>query len=167
MANETTPDVRRVAHRFRGELWNSGDLSHIDEVVAPTALIHARVPFPIDFARGPEALRQLVFFYHLAFSDIRMNVEQLVVEGEMAVVRWTGRGRHTGDLLGLPATGRETVTTGIDMLRIVDGKVVEGWVAWDALTLLEQLVAPADGTAALAEPIAGAGFLPLLSRLLG
>ena len=53
------------------------------------------------------------------------------------------------------------------MLRVVDGKVVEGWVAWDALTLLEQLVAPTDGAAALAEPVARAGFLPLLARLLG
>jgi len=147
---------REIGRRFREDLWNTGDLALADELFARDCLIDARVPFPIDFARGPDALRHLIFFYHLAFSEIRVTAEQIVAEGDLVVVRWTARGRHTGHLLGLPPTGRETVTTGIDMLRVVDGKIAEGWVSWDTLGLFEQLMDLGDGS--------GSGFLSLLER---
>lgn len=155
-------ELRAVARKFRGELWNTGDLAIADEIIAPGCPIHARLPLATDFARGPEALRQLVLFYRLAFSEIEMHVEQVVAEGDTVVVRWRGEGTHTGDLLGLPPTHRRTVTTGIDMLRVDGGKIVEGWVNWDTLSLLEQLLAPESGD----EPSdPGEGFLELLSRL--
>lgn len=167
LSMETTPRVeepartnKEVARRFREDLWNSGDLSLADGIVAADCLFHARIPFPIDFARGPDAVRHLVFFYHLAFSQIRVVAEQIVAEGEMVAVRWTARGRHTGHLLGLPPTHRETVTTGIDMLRIVDGRIVEGWISWDTLSLLEQLAdlgtGPEEGFLALLEQLRAA-----------
>lgn len=156
-SDEATRSNKEVARRFREDFWNTGDLSLADEVVAPDGLFHARIPFPIDFARGPDAVRHLVFFYHLAFSNIRVVAEQIVAEGEMVVVRWTARGRHTGHLLGLPPTHRETVTTGIDMLRIVDGRIVEGWISWDTLSLLEQLADLDTGP--------DEGFLALLEQL--
>lgn len=148
---------KEIARRFREDLWNTGDLSLADDLVTRDCQLYAQIPFPIDFARGPDAVRHLVFFYQMAFSDIRVTVEQIVAEGDTVVVRWTARGRHTGHLLGIPPTNRETVTTGIDMLRIVDGKIVEGWVSWDTLGLLEQL----SGLNAEAE----GGFLALLERL--
>lgn len=157
---------KEIARRFREDLWNTGDLAIADEIMAADCLVHARVPLATDFARGPDALRQLVLFYHLAFSDIRMTVDQLIAEGEVVAARWTGRGRHSGELLGLPAARGETVTTGIDFLRIAGGRIVEGWVAWDILSLVEQLLPP---EAAGAEPSTTAGalaeFLPLLKRL--
>ncbi len=148
---------KEVARRFREDLWNAGDLSLADEIIARDCLLHSRVPFPIDFARGPDAIRHLVFFYQMAFSEIRVTAEQVVAEGDMVAVRWTARGRHTGHLIGLPPTGRETVTTGIDMLRIADGKIAEGWVDWDALGLLEQITdlgaRPEDGFLSLFEQL--------------
>jgi len=149
--------AREIARRFREDLWNTGDLAVADELVTRDCLIHAHVPFPIDFARGPDAVRHLVFFYHLAFTEIRVTADQIVAEGETVAVRWTARGRHTGHVPGLPPTGREIVTTGIDMLRIVNGKIVEGWVSWDVLGLVEQM----SGL----DLEAGEGFLTLLDRL--
>jgi len=155
---------RALARRFREDLWNTGDLGIAAEIVHPECLIHDRIPFHTDFARGPEALGQLVLFYHLAFSEVRVTAEQIVAEGDTVVVRWTARGRNTGDLLGLPPTGRVASTSGVDVLRIADGKIVEGWVTWDTLSLFEDLVAPeakeGDGAAA-----PGPSFLPLLARL--
>jgi predicted ester cyclase len=148
---------KEIARRFREDLWNAGDLALADELIAPDCLLHSVIPFPIDFARGPDAIRHLVFFYQMAFSDIRITAEQIVAEGDTVAVRWTARGRHTGHLLGLPPTGRETVTTGIDMLRIVNGRIVEGWIDWDALSLLEQIL---DLGAKPEE-----GFLTLFERL--
>jgi predicted ester cyclase len=148
---------KKIARSFREDLWNSGDLSLADAIIAPDCLLHSVIPFPIDFTRGPDAVRHLVFFYQMAFSEIRITAEHLVAEGDTVAVRWTARGRHTGHLLGLPPTGRETVTTGIDMLRIADGKIVEGWVDWDVLSLLEQIM---DLGAKPEE-----GFLSLFERL--
>jgi predicted ester cyclase len=147
---------KEIGRRFREDLWNTGNLALADDLFARDCLVHARVPFPIDFSRGPDALRHLIFFYHLAFSEIQVTAEQIVAEGDMVVIRWTARGRHTGHLLALPPTGRETVTSGIDMLRIVDGKIAEGWVSWDTLSLFEQLMDLGDGS--------GSGFLSLLER---
>jgi predicted ester cyclase len=156
---------RALARRFREELWNTGDLGIAAEIIHPDCLIHARIPFRTDFVRGPEALGQLVLFYHLAFSEVQVTAEQLIAEGDTVVVRWTARGRNTGDLLGLAPTGRVAVTSGMDVLRIADGKIVEGWVSWDTLSLLEDLVAPEarEGEAGAAPP--GPSFLPLLARL--
>jgi len=151
------PANKETARAFREDLWNSGDLALADRLIAPECLLHAVIPFPIDFARGPDAVRHLVFFYQMAFSEIRITAEQIVAEGDTVAVRWTARGRHTGHLLGLPPTGRETVTTGIDMLRIADGKIVEGWIDWDVLSLLTQLL---DLGARPEE-----GFLSLFERL--
>jgi steroid delta-isomerase-like uncharacterized protein len=157
---------KEIARRFREDLWNTGDLAIADEIISPDCLVHARVPLTTDFVRGPDALRQLVLFYHLAFSDIRMTVDQVIAEGDTVAARWTGRGRHSGELLGLPAARGETVTTGIDFLRFDHGQIVEGWVAWDILSLIEQLLPPeseAGESSAAAGPLAE--FLPLLKRL--
>ncbi|MEM9597952.1 MAG: ester cyclase [Acidobacteriota bacterium] len=156
---------REVARRFREDLWNSGELSIADGIIHKDCELHARVPFDTGFTTGPEAVKQLVSFYHFAFSDIEMRVEQLIVDGADVAVRWSARGRQTGDVLGLPATGKEILTHGIDMLRIEDGKIVEGWVNWDVLGLLEQAVAPdtGDGSPGLD---AQAGFMNLVSMVL-
>ncbi|HEX6862610.1 MAG TPA: ester cyclase [Thermoanaerobaculia bacterium] len=161
---------KAIARRFREDLWNTGDLDLVGRLFDRGCVVHARVPLTTDFTRGPDAVGQLVLFYRIAFSDLRMTIEAVVAEGDLVVTRWSGRGRHTGDLLGLPPTGRETFTTGMDMLRIRDGKIVEGWVSWDVLGLIEQLAAPAAsllpaGAAAVGEPEPGSGFLSLLERL--
>ncbi|HYU35571.1 MAG TPA: ester cyclase [Thermoanaerobaculia bacterium] len=158
-------DPKAIARRFREDLWNTGDLSIADAIIDRECVIHARIPFATDFMRGPDAVAQLVLFYRLAFSEIRVTVDGLVAEGDLVVSRWTARGRNTGDLLGLPPTGRETVTTGIDFLRIAGGRIAEGWVSWDTLSLIEQLVVPAPREREVGEPDPGSGFLPLLARL--
>ncbi len=150
-----------IARRFRRDLWNTGDLSIADQIIDRECIVHARIPFATDFTSGPEALKQLVGFYHLTFSDIETTVEHVVAEDDLVAVRWSARGRHTGDLFGVPPTGREVVTSGIDMLRIADGRIVEGWVSWDALSLLEQVVVRPDA----GEAEGGSDFLSLVASL--
>jgi predicted ester cyclase len=157
--DEEAPANKEIARRFREDLWNTGDLALADGIIARDCVVHAPIPFPIDFSRGPDAVRHLVFFYHMAFTDIRVTADQIVAEGDTVAVRWTAHGRHTGHLPGLSPTGRETVITGIDMLRIAGGKIAEGWVSWDVLGLVEQVSGLDLGT--------GDGYLSLLDRLRG
>ena len=58
--------------------------------------------------------------------------------------RWTARGTHDGELFGVAPTGNSVSTTGITIVRIADGKIVEDHTQWDALGLMTQLgVVPA------------------------
>ncbi len=157
-------ESKRIARRFREDLWKSGNLSLADEIIDPDCLVHARIPAAIDFATGPEAMKHLLFFYQLTFSEIAMHVEDVIAEGDLVSVRWSGSGRHTGELFGVIPTQREIKTSGIDMLRIRDGKIVEGWVNWDAIGMLEQILGP-TGTETEGQPGTGADFLSLIARL--
>lgn len=55
------------------------------------------------------------------------------------VFRWTFHGKHSGEFMGIPATGKELALTGISIIRMRGGKIVEGWDGYDALGMLRQL----------------------------
>ena len=66
-------------------------------------------------------------------------------EGEKVVTRWTATARHTGEFAGIPATGKRFSLKAINIHRVVDGQIQEGWLEWDALGWMQQLgVIPAD-----------------------
>ncbi len=134
------------ARRFMEEVFNKRNLDAIDELVSPDCIDHT--PFP---GQGPgrDGIKQPAGTIQSAFSDLQMTVEDQVAESDNVVTRWTARGTHTGDFMGVPPTGRATVTTGIGIDRYQDGKVVETWNQFDALGLLQQLgVIPAPEQAA-------------------
>ena len=64
--------------------------------------------------------------------------------------RWIGRGVHSTDLIGVPATHREIQVDAISLMRIADGLIAEHWCVWDTLGLMQQIgavPAPAAATA--------------------
>src|SRR5436190_6015428 len=80
--------------------------------------------------RGQEGIRQSVGLYHLVFTDLRIRVEDQVVEGDRVVSRWTAEGTNRGKLIRLP---------GISISHLANGKIVEDWTSSDNLGLLRQL----------------------------
>jgi predicted ester cyclase len=76
------------------------------------------------------------------------NIEDIVAEGDKVVVRVSARGTHSGELFGVPASGREFTSTGIAVLRIENGKIVEHWSEVDMLGALVQIgaVTPPGGS---------------------
>ncbi|MBB1254152.1 ester cyclase [Streptomyces alkaliterrae] len=89
---------------------------------------------PIGLDQAIAELRPFVEAMHPTFT-----VESQLAEGDLVCTRWTARGRHTGELLGLEATGREVVTAGQTIDRFRDGKVCESWFNWDLAGLLRDL----------------------------
>ena len=77
--------------------------------------------------------------YRTAFPDLRMTIEDMTAEGDRVVVRWTVRGTQTGEMMGMPATGKPTTVTGMFLNRLAAGKIVEGWGNFDALGMMQQL----------------------------
>jgi steroid delta-isomerase-like uncharacterized protein len=128
---------KTVVRRLIDELWNKGNLQVADEIIAPTYQHHdASTP---DFGKGPEGEKKRVNLYRTAFNDFRLNIEDLYAEGETVVARWSCRGVHKGELNGIAPTGKQFAITGITIARFSNGKIVEGFVNWDALGMMRQL----------------------------
>jgi steroid delta-isomerase-like uncharacterized protein len=137
---------KTVVRRLVEELWNKGNLPVADELIAPTYTHHD--PSTPDFGRGPESEKKRATLYRTAFSDLRLTVEDMIAEGETVVARWSCRGAHKGDLNGIAPTGKQFVISGVSVVRFTGGKMVEGWINWDALGLMQQLsVVPELGKA--------------------
>jgi predicted ester cyclase len=80
-----------------------------------------------------------VTLYRNAFPDLRLTIEDLIDEGETVVARWSCRGTHRGDLGGIAPTGKQFAITGVSVMHFDGGKMVKGYVNWDALGLMQQL----------------------------
>jgi steroid delta-isomerase-like uncharacterized protein len=124
------------------EMFSTGDFSIADEIYGEDYVGHDPAkPEPI---RGIAGAKEEAAGYRAAFPDLTLTIDHQVAEGEYVVTRWTARGTHDGDLDGIAPTGRSATTSGISMVRVVDGKIVEDYTQWDALGLMTQLgVVPA------------------------
>jgi steroid delta-isomerase-like uncharacterized protein len=139
-------ETKATARRLLEEAFNSGNLDVVDELVAPEFVNHdAALPEP---GVGIEAAKASITGYREAFPDLRLTIEQQLAEGEYVTTRWSARGTHQGNLMGMAPTGKQATVTGITIDRIVDGRFVESWTNWDTLGLMQQLgVIPALATA--------------------
>jgi steroid delta-isomerase-like uncharacterized protein len=129
-------DVKEIARRLAEDPW-TGKLDEVIELVADDYV--GREPSSPEPLRGKEGYREFVERYLTAFPDGRITVDQQIAEGNLVVNRWTGRGTNTGELMGMPATGKKATVTGITIARIEDGKLREDWTSWDTLGMLQQL----------------------------
>ena len=119
------------------EAINQNNLDALDEVVAPDLTDHDPAP---GQAPGLEGVKQWFSSMHTAFPDFRMNVEDMIAEGDKVVARVRLSGTHQGEFMGIDATGNRVTITGIDILRInADGKIMERWGNFDDLGMMQQL----------------------------
>ena len=96
-------------------------------------------PNPTGTLEGLEHAKHTIMEYRSAFPDVTFIVEDQIAEGDMIVTRWTAHGTHKGVFRGIPPTGKQAMTTGISITRVVSGKFVEGRINYDALGLLQQI----------------------------
>ena len=137
---------KALSRRLLEEAFNKGNLDVIDELVAPGIVNHdAALPEPLV---GIDASRASITGYRDAFPDLEITIEDQIAGGDGVATRWSARGTHQGELMGMPATGKQATVTGITIDRIVDGRIAESWTNWDTLGLMQQLGAvPALATA--------------------
>ena len=128
---------KRTARRILEELFGEGRMETADELVAPGAVGHdPALPEP---TRGPEGVKRSASVYRAGFPDLRIRIEDQCAEGDLVTTRWTAIGTNTGELWGMPASGKQATVTGITIDRIIADRVVESWTNWDALGLMQQL----------------------------
>jgi predicted ester cyclase len=116
------------------EGWNNGNLAAIDELFAPDFVEHQA-----GIAPGREGVKGSIRALRTAFSDLRLEVEDAVAEGDTVWFRLHGAGTHDGPFMGMPATGRRIDVTVIDIARVVDGRLIEHWGVADRFTVAQQI----------------------------
>ena len=125
-----------VARRFGQEVWGEGDLQAADDVLAEDFVEHNPAPGQLS---GREGHKQVLTLWRAAFPNLTLTLDDVFAAGEKVALRWTARGTHAADLLGIPATGRDVTLTGIDILRVVEGRIVERWGEFNGIEMLQQL----------------------------
>ena len=89
--------------------------------------------------QGRDAAKQLAAGLKTAFPDIQLAHLETLVSGDSAAVRWTSDGSHQGDYFGVPPTGKRIHVEGMDLFHVRDGKIVEMWIEYDNLAVLQQM----------------------------
>ena len=119
------------------EMFSTGDLAIAEEIYSEDYIGYD--PAQPDPIRGIEEAKAEVAGYRAAFSDLQVAADHQVAEGDYVVTRWTARGTHDGELFGVAPTGKSVAITGITIVRVSGGKIVEDYTQWDALGLMTQL----------------------------
>ena len=131
-----TEENKAVETRFIEEVLNGKDLAVADELVAKDVV--ELDPFPGQ-EQGREGLKELLGMLFAAFPDQHWTIEELIAEGEKVVNRFTWRGTHQGEFMGIPPTGRRVEVKGVVIDRIVEGKIADTRILMDNLGLMQQL----------------------------
>ena len=118
------------------EAFNAGDLDSTVAVFAPNAVVHnSGAPDPLDL----DGFQQLAAAFLAAFPGGQHSIDDMIGEGDTVVTRITYCGTHTGDLMGIPPTGKHVAVSAMTIDKIVGGKIVETWRLFDQLSMMQQL----------------------------
>ena len=126
---------KQLVRRYQ-EIYNNNNLEALGEVLADDLLtprIMSGVPQGLEGARAAHRIMLL------GFPDYQTVIEDLVAEGDRVAARITMTGMHKGDFMGIAATNIHVKFTGMYIVRIQEGKIVEHWGEEDSISLLTQL----------------------------
>ena len=134
---EPRGDLKALLHRITEEIWNQGNVGLVDELIAEEFVDH--VDLPGLEGSGRERYRASVEMMRRAFPDFRNPIDFAVAEGDLVVSCGRMTGTHSGDLMGLPPTGRQIDLPTIGILRFANGRAIERWGISDNMTMMQQL----------------------------
>jgi predicted ester cyclase len=134
---EADAEAERVVRRLIDEAFSKGRLEVADELIADDMIEHQN--FGPDHAPGAEGVKAVIVSLRRAFSDFQLTIHDLVVDGDLIWTRNIGTGTNDGPYMGNPPTHRPMRVDVFDVLRVVDGKVVEHWGVPDRLGALRQM----------------------------
>lgn len=131
----TVDDNKAIIGRFIDEIFVRGRTESVDELLADDFVGHTW-PSTGD----PRAdLKAAVGRISKGLSDPRFLVEDMIGEGDQVAVRLTAEATQTGELMGMPASGKRYSIGEIHIFRLRDGKVVEHWHQFDQMKMMRQL----------------------------
>jgi predicted ester cyclase len=129
--------MKKSAHRLVVDGINKGDLSVIDEVLAPNYVEHA---LPPGMPPTRDGFKMFITAFRQAFPDFSYTIEDELADGDKVVHRLTGKGTMKGDFQGMKASGKTATWQEMHIGRLdASGKLVEHWATVDQLGMLAQL----------------------------
>ncbi|MFO7623724.1 MAG: ester cyclase [Anaerolineales bacterium] len=138
-------EIKAILLKMNDDFWHKQDLDETYKIYADGFVFH-RPPFPS--VEGKQANRASDAGMLGAFSEIHSTCEEIIVEGDVAAIRWSWQAVHTGTSpsLGIPPSGKQVQFSGCSVYHFQDDKLVEQWEFGDYLGLLQQMgVIPAMG----------------------
>jgi predicted ester cyclase len=135
--NENTAIVRR----WFEEVWNQGNLDTIDELLDPECVAYD-LGGPGASTRGPTAFRAAAEQLQTAFGEKHFVIDDIFGVDDRVAVRLTATLKHTGPLGALQPTGNTVKVPIMCMVRLKDGRLVEGYNQWDVASCLRAANAP-------------------------
>ena len=127
---------KTLVRRFVDEVQSRGNIDAIDELCSPEVVNHSAPP---GVPSNCEGIKQVTAMFRQAFPDSYFTIEDMIAEGDKVATRKTFHGTHQGEFMGIPPTGQQVSIGLIDIVRIVDGRVVEHWSMGDNLGMMQQL----------------------------
>ncbi|MFD4606022.1 ester cyclase [Streptomyces sp. NPDC058464] len=132
----TDTDARReLIEKVWAKAWGDGDVDAFDALLSPVYLRHGTEAHPQNL----DAFKAAVLSTRAAFPDLTTVIDDIVVEGDMAAIRWHSSGTHVNAFLGVPSTRRHVEVSGATFARFEGDRVVEEYVTWDPRALLSAL----------------------------
>lgn len=126
-----------VVRRLIDEGFSQGRLEVCDELIADEIVEHQ--DYGPGHASGPAGVKAVVASLRRAFSDFKLEIEDMVIVGDTVWTRNVATGTNDGPYMGHPPTGRSFRIYVFDVMRVVEGRVVEHWGVPDRLGVLAQL----------------------------
>lgn len=127
---------KAIIHRTVDEFWNGGQMSVLDKLYVEDLANHDPT---MPQLQGRSGMGEMHTIFHTALPDMRVQIEELIAEGDLVAKRWTVRGTQNGEMAGVPPTGKPVTMTGTTIYRIVDGQIRECWWNYDMLGTLQQV----------------------------
>lgn len=133
MADET------FIHRWFEEVWNKKREEAIDEMMAEDCVANGLADQAGSSIRGTEPFKMLHRAFVSAYPDMKITVEDTVIQGDKIAARCRVTGSHAGDGIGVAPTNQPVEFTGMTIVRIKDGKIVEAWNEFNFMEMYKQV----------------------------
>jgi predicted ester cyclase len=150
-------EAKAIIRRWNEEGWSGGQYDLAYEIISPEMKVHGAGGQAVGM--GPDGLIDLIRTWRTAFPDGRMEIDELIVEGDLVAIRNTWYGTQEAEFYGVPASGKPVAVTSVGLDRVTDGLVSEGWGELDMVGMMQQMGAlPLVGPGAVAsgrEPVWG------------
>ena len=130
---------KQLVRRWFEEVWNNGRAELIEELFDENGIAHGLSDDPANPIKGPKDYTPFYKLFREAFPNVVIVIEDMVAEGDKVTARCSVRGKHEGNFRGLAATQSPIEFTGMTIVRIADGKIVEAWNNFDFMTMNRQV----------------------------
>lgn len=131
MSTETN---KAIVQRYGEQVWNMRRRELFEEFYVENVVHHGIPSVP-----GLQGIKEGYDRTLKALPDIQLTDDDVIAEDDKVVVRWTIRGTHKGELMGIPGTGKQVTQSGISIFRLANARIVELWLLADNLSLMQQL----------------------------